>query len=311
MKERKIGDSLLLGLKGMAMGAADIVPGVSGGTIAFITGIYEELITSLNNINFRAIMILRKEGLKSFWNHINGNFFIFLLAGIAISLVSLVRIVTYLLENEPVLIWSFFFGLIIASIVLIGKQVNYWRLTTIVAILVGTLVALWISSIQSIANVDANWYIFLSGAIAICAMILPGISGSFILLLMGSYHMILNGLKNLDLLVIGLFGSGCVMGLISFSRLLKYLFNKFHDQTVALLTGFMIGSLYKVWPWKIRVGDAPINIHSDGKEDWMTANVMPGNIDGDPQLGLAIFCAILGLGLIVILHRFAPKEVVN
>ena len=311
MKERKIGDSLLLGLKGMAMGAADIVPGVSGGTIAFITGIYEELITSLNNINFRAIMILRKEGLKSFWNHINGNFFIFLLAGIAISLVSLVRIVTYLLENEPVLIWSFFFGLIIASIVLIGKQVNYWRLTTIVAILVGTVVALWISSIQTIANVDANWYIFLSGAIAICAMILPGISGSFILLLMGSYHMILNGLKNLDLLVIGLFGSGCVMGLISFSRLLKYLFNKFHDQTVALLTGFMIGSLYKVWPWKIRVGDAPINIHSDGKEDWMTANVMPGNLDGDPQLGLAIFCAILGLGLIVILHRFAPKEVVN
>lgn len=311
MKERKIGDSLLLGLKGMAMGAADIVPGVSGGTIAFITGIYEELITSLNNINFRAIMILRKEGLKSFWNHINGNFFIFLLAGIAISLVSLVRIVTYLLENEPVLIWSFFFGLIIASIVLIGKRVNYWRLTTIVAILVGTVVALWISSIQTIANVDANWYIFLSGAIAICAMILPGISGSFILLLMGSYHMILNGLKNLDLLVIGLFGSGCVMGLISFSRLLKYLFNKFHDQTVALLTGFMIGSLYKVWPWKIRVGDAPINIHSDGKEDWMTANVMPGNLDGDPQLGLAIFCAILGLGLIVILHRFAPKEVVN
>ena len=311
MKERKIGDSLLLGLKGMAMGAADIVPGVSGGTIAFITGIYEELITSLNNINFRAIMILRKEGLKSFWNHINGNFFIFLLAGIAISLVSLVRIVTYLLENEPVLIWSFFFGLIIASIVLIGKRVNYWRLTTIVAILVGTVVALWISSIQTIANVDANWYIFLSGAIAICAMILPGISGSFILLLMGSYHMILNGLKNLDLLVIGLFGSGCVMGLISFSRLLKYLFNKFHDQTVALLTGFMIGSLYKVWPWKIRVGDAPINIHSDGKEDWMTANVMPGNLDGDPQLGLAIFCAILGLGLIVILHRFASKEVVN
>lgn len=311
MKERKIGDSLLLGLKGMAMGAADIVPGVSGGTIAFITGIYEELITSLNNINFRAIMILRKEGLKSFWNHINGNFFIFLLAGIAISLVSLVRIVTYLLENEPVLIWSFFFGLIIASIVLIGKRVNYWRLTTIVAILVGTVVALWISSIQTIANVDANWYIFLSGAIAICAMILPGISGSFILLLMGSYHMILNGLKNLDLLVIGLFGSGCVMGLISFSRLLKYLFNKFHDQTVALLTGFMIGSLYKVWPWKIRVGDAPINIHSDGKEDWMTANVMPGNLDGDPQLGLAIICAILGLGLILILHRFAPKEVVN
>lgn len=292
----------------MAMGAADIVPGVSGGTIAFITGIYEELIMSLNNINLEALKVLRKDGVLSFWKHINGKFFFFLLTGIAISLVSLVKVVTYLLENEPVLIWSFFFGLIIASIFMIGKQVKKWRPSTVIAIIVGTGIAFWISSIQTVATVDAKWYIFLSGAIAICAMILPGISGSFILLLMGSYHMILNGLKNIDLTVVALFGGGCVVGLISFSRLLKYLFSKFHDQTVALLTGFMIGSLYKVWPWKVRVGDAPINIHSDGKEDWMMTNVMPNGFDGDAQLTLAIVCAVIGLGLILVLDRFARKE---
>lgn len=303
-----MGQSLLLSLKGMAMGAADIVPGVSGGTIAFITGIYEELITSLNNINLESLKVLRKDGLKSFWKYINGSFFLFLLSGIAISLVSLVKLVTYLLENEPVLIWSFFFGLIIASIFMIGKQVKKWRPSTVAAIIIGTGVAFWISSIQTVATVDAKWYIFLSGAIAICAMILPGISGSFILLLMGSYHMILNGLKNLDLTVVALFGGGCVVGLISFSRLLKYLFSKFHDQTVALLTGFMIGSLYKVWPWKVKVGDAPINVHTDGREDWMMTNVLPGGFDGDAQLTFAIVCGIIGLGLILILDRFAPKE---
>lgn len=292
----------------MAMGAADIVPGVSGGTIAFITGIYEELIMSLNSINLEALRVLRKEGFMSFWKCVNGKFFLFLLTGIGISLVSLVKVVTYLLENEEVLIWSFFFGLIVASIYMIGKQVKKWRPSTVIAIVAGTAIAFWISSIQTVATVDAKWYIFLSGAIAICAMILPGISGSFILLLMGSYHMILNGLKNIDLLVIGLFGGGCMVGLISFSRLLKFLFSKFHDQTVALLTGFMIGSLYKVWPWKVKIGDAPINIHSDGKEDWMMTNVLPNGFDGDPQLAFAIVCALTGLGLILVLDRFAPKE---
>lgn len=290
------------------MGAADIVPGVSGGTIAFITGIYEELIMSLNNINLNAITVLRKEGFMPFWKHINGKFFLFLVAGIFVSLISLVKVVTYLLENEAVLIWSFFFGLIVASIYMIGKQVKKWRPSTVIAIVAGTAIAFWISSIQTVATVDAKWYIFLSGAVAICAMILPGISGSFILLLMGSYHMVLNGLKNLDLLVIGLFGGGCLVGLISFSRLLKYLFSKFHDQTVALLTGFMIGSLYKVWPWKVKVGDEPILVHSNGKEDWMMTNVLPEGFDGDPQLAMAIVCFIVGLALILVLDRFASKE---
>lgn len=308
MKNRNLLQYAAVSLRGIAMGAADIVPGVSGGTIAFITGIYEELITSLNNINLEALRKLRSEGVKSFWKHINGTFFVFLGAGILASLFSLVKVVTYLLEEHPILIWSFFFGLILASVYMVGKKVKQWSASSILVLLIGIAVAGWISSIETVASVEAKWYIVLSGAIAICAMILPGISGSFILLLMGSYHMILNGLKNIDLTIISLFGTGALIGLISFSRLLKYLFSRFHNQTVALLTGFMIGSLYKVWPWKAKVGEEPLLVHSDGREDWMLTNVLPNNYDGEALLGYAIICLLVGSALILILDRFAPNE---
>lgn len=298
----------LLSLKGMAMGAADVVPGVSGGTIAFISGIYEELIESINKINFGALKILKKEGLKSFWNHINGTFFVFLFAGIIVSIASLAKVVTYLLEVHPVLIWSFFFGLIVASVWLIGKTIKRWTPGVIVTLLIGTAIAFYISSIESVASVEAKWYILLSGALAICAMILPGISGSFILVLLGSYHIVLEAVKSRDLVVIGLFAIGCLIGLLTFARLLKYLFNHYKEITIALLTGFMIGSLYKVWPWKIKVGSEPLVIHSNGKEDWMMSNVLPANFEGDALLFPAIGCAIGGMLLILILERFAPKE---
>ena len=298
----------LLSLKGVAMGAADVVPGVSGGTIAFISGIYEELIESINKINFGALKVWKNEGFKSFWNHINGTFFVFLFAGIIISIASLAKVVTYFLEFHPVLIWSFFFGLIVASVWLIGKTIKTWTLSAILMLLIGTLIAFYISSIESVATVDAKWYIFLSGAIAICAMILPGISGSFILVLMGSYHLVLEAVKSRDLAVIGLFAVGCMVGLLTFARLLKYLFHNFKEVTIALLTGFMVGSLYKVWPWKIKVGDEPLVIHSNGKEDWMMTNVLPSNFDGEALLWPAIGCAVGGMLLILILERFAPKE---
>lgn len=298
----------LLSLKGAAMGAADVVPGVSGGTIAFISGIYEELIESINNINFGALKVWKNEGFKSFWNHINGTFFVFLFAGIIISIASLAMVVTYFLEVHPVLIWSFFFGLIVASVWLIGKTIKIWTLGAILMLLIGTLIAFYISSIESVATVEAKWYIFLSGAIAICAMILPGISGSFILVLMGSYHLVLEAVKSRDLAIIALFGAGCVIGLLTFARLLKYLFHHYKEVTIALLTGFMVGSLYKVWPWKIKVGDEPLVIHSNGKEDWMMTNVLPSNFDGEALLWPAIGCAIGGMLLILILERFAPKE---
>ena len=290
------------------MGAADVVPGVSGGTIAFITGIYQELIESLNNINLSAIRVLFKEGIKPFWKHINGTFFVFLFGGIIISILSLAKGVDFLLENHPVLLWSFFFGLIVASVWMVGKSIKSWNIPVIIALLVGTGIAFYISSIQSVADVNAKWYIVLSGAIAICAMILPGISGSFILVLLGSYQIVIGAIKDRDLAIIGLFAIGCAVGLIAFSRVLKWLFEKFKEVTIALLTGFMIGSLYKVWPWKNEIGDKPLVIHSDGKEDWMMQNVSPGNFEGMDQLGLAIACAIAGLLLIVILDRFSPKE---
>lgn len=290
------------------MGAADVVPGVSGGTIAFITGIYEELILSINKINLQSLKVLKEKGIKEFWKEINGTFFVFLFAGIFISILSLAKAVLFLLENHPVLIWSFFFGLIIASTILVGKTVTKWNAGTVSSLLIGAIIAFFISSIQTVGHVDAKWFLFLSGAIAICAMILPGISGSFILVLLGSYHTVLSALKDKDLTVIALFGSGCVVGLLSFARLLKFLFSRFKEITVSLLTGFMLGSLYKVWPWKMNVGTEPLVIHSDGREDWMTTNVLPSNFEGESQLVMAIVLAIAGLALVLILEKFAPKE---
>lgn len=308
MKERKGRDYALLLLKGMSMGAADIIPGVSGGTIAFITGIYEELITSINNCDLTAVKKLFKDGIGSFWKHINGTFLLTLVAGIAISLVSLASAITYLLENHAVLIWSFFLGLIVASVWLVGKTIEKWDWTVILAFLIGTGIALYLSMLNTVTIIEGNWFIFVSGAIAICAMILPGISGSFILVMLGTYYKVLEALKEKDIALIALFVSGCVVGLLAFSKVLKLLFSRFKNFTIALLTGFMVGALYKVWPWKVKVGDAPLVVHSNGKEDWMMENVLPMDFGQDPLLLQAIGCAIGGLLLIVVLERFAPKS---
>jgi putative membrane protein len=307
MKKRTPLQLALLSLKGMAMGAADVVPGVSGGTIAFVSGIYDELINGINAINIQAFTALRKEGFSAFWKHINGTFFLFLFLGIGTSILSLSKLVIYLLENHPVVVWSFFFGLIIASTWLIAKTIKTWNFSTIVFLSIGTAIAYWISSMQTTAHVDQNWYIFLSGFIAICAMILPGISGSFILVLMGSYHLILSALHNRDLLRISLFAAGCLIGILSFARLLKFLFTKYKEITISLLTGFMIGSLYKVWPWKIKIGLQPLVVHSNGKEDWMMANVLPANFPGDNQIIASVLALLSGFFLIYVLEKFAPK----
>jgi putative membrane protein len=308
MSKRTKTQLALLSLKGMAMGAADVVPGVSGGTIAFISGIYEELIDGINNINLDAIRVLKKEGFKSFWNHINGTFFAFLFLGIGISILSLAKLVSYLLAEHPVLIWSFFFGLVVASALLVAKSIKKWNLPVLLFLLAGTAIALLVSSLQTVGHASANWYIFLSGCIAICAMILPGISGSFILVLLGSYHLVLEALTNRDLGIILIFMAGCVVGLLSFARVLKFLFSRYKEITVSLLAGFMIGSLYKVWPWKVNVGTTPMVIHSNGKEDWMQANVLPENFLGDPLVMTAILCGLGGFLLVVLLERFGPKE---
>jgi len=303
---RNAKDYILLTLKGLAMGAADVVPGVSGGTIAFITGIYEELLETISNINLKALKKLKTDGLKSFWKHINANFLIALFLGIGISIVSLAKLITYLLEHHTILLWSFFFGLIVSSIYLVGKTINKWGVSKIIGLLIGTAIAFYITILPPMENPNALWFVFISGAIAICAMILPGISGSFILLLLGSYEMILGAIKDMKLAVIGVFAVGCLTGLLSFSKLLNWMFKKYHDLTIAILTGFLIGSLNKIWPWKETIST---RINSNGEiVHFIQENILPTNYNGDSQLLVATGMAFLGLFLIIAIEKFAGKN---
>lgn len=232
------------------MGAADAVPGVSGGTIAFISGIYEELITSISNVNLSLVKTLRQNGFSAFWKQANGNFISALLTGIIISFVSFMRLAKYLIEQHPILIWSFFFGLIVASIYFVGKQITKWNGLTIIVLFLGAIIAYYITSLPSLGANSNPYYLLFAGAIAICAMILPGISGSFILVILGAYKTLSDAFHDWDLKKIALFATGATIGLLSFSRVLKWLFKNYHNTTLALLTGFIFGSLNKIWPWK-------------------------------------------------------------
>ncbi len=287
------------------MGAADVVPGVSGGTIAFISGIYEELITSINGINISQFKILHKEGFKPFWRAINGNFLFALFLGIFISVFSLARIISWLLVNQPILLWSFFFGLVFASIFFIARAIEKWNLGTITAFVFGTVLAYYITTLPPSENTGSLPFLFLSGALAVCAMILPGISGAFILVLLGSYKTILDAVHQKDFYIIATVAIGAIFGLLSFARLLKWMFNNYKNTTLALLTGFILGSLNKIWPWK-RVletktfGDKVIPV----KE----INVSPFQYEGDNQLHYAILLALFGFCVIFILEKIATKS---
>ncbi|WP_248722574.1 DUF368 domain-containing protein [Seonamhaeicola sp. ML3] len=305
--QRRFKDYLILSFKGMAMGAADVVPGVSGGTIAFISGIYEELISSLNNINFSLFKTLKQNGLKSAWNQLNGNFLSALLIGIGISVLSLAKGLSWLLENHPILLWSFFFGLVLASIIFIGKQINKWSLAVILGGLIGAVVAYYITTIPSLGTSNSStWFLFLSGALAICAMILPGISGAFILVLLGAYQPVLDALNNKDLKTILVVGLGAIVGLLSFSKLLKWLFNNYRNVTLAVLTGFILGSLNKIWPWKKVLS---FRTNSKGEEvPFLEQSISPFSFEGDNQLILAIILIIIGFATIFILEKLGSKK---
>ncbi len=305
MKPRRILDYVFVTLKGMAMGAADVVPGVSGGTIAFISGIYEELITSINNIDFSLISIFKKDGLKAVWNKVNGNFLLALFLGIFISVLSLAKFLSYLLENEPILLWSFFFGLVLASIFFVGKEITKWSLGTVIVFILGAVLAYFITELPVGDNTDSLPYLFLSGALAICAMILPGISGAFILVLLGSYKTILDAVHERDIKIILTVGLGAVFGLLSFARLLKWMFNHYKNITLALLTGFILGSLNKIWPWKKVLETKTFGDKTIVVDDM---NVLPWAFEGDNRLMLAIVLAIIGFSLIFILEKAASKK---
>ena len=287
------------------MGAADVVPGVSGGTIAFISGIYEELIGSINKVNLNTLKILRKEGFSAMWKSVNGNFLLSLLLGIAISVISLAKLIRHLLETQPVLIWAFFFGLVLASIIHVGKQITKWNLVSIVLMIVGAVVAYYITTLVPQTAEISSGYVFLSGALAICAMILPGISGSYILLLLGMYKPVLDAIHDKDFKIIGLLGAGAIVGLLSFSRLLKWLFDHYQNLTLATLTGFIIGSLNKIWPWKKVIDSEMIN----GKlKILQEKSVSPFHYEGDNELLMAIGLAFVGFMFIVLLEKLAVKK---
>jgi len=305
----KIKDFALLFLKGVAMGSADVVPGVSGGTIAFITGIYAQLLASLKAINIEALRLLARFKFKQLWQHVNGTFLLVLFSGIAFSVLSLAILITYSLDKHPVQLWSFFFGLIIISALMVSREIKQWNVGVVIAGLAGIAIAYSITLLGPTQTPETWWFIILSGAIAICAMLLPGISGSFILLLMGKYVFIFTAIKDLNLQVFALFASGCLIGLITFSRVVSWLLNRFYNITIALLSGFMIGALNKVWPWKVAI-QTVTNRHGK-KVPVEEVNLLPGEYftqtSNDPYLIQAILMGALGIALVVVIDRIAAR----
>jgi putative membrane protein len=217
--KRTFKDYFIIGLKGLAMGAADVVPGVSGGTIAFISGIYNELINSIDSFSLKTLKIFKQDGFKAMFNSVNGSFLLSLFIGIGISIVSLANLFKYLLEKHPILLWSFFFGLVLASILYIVKQIKKWNAVSIVALLIGTGIAYYITIIPPMNGNDSPLFLVLAGALAICAMILPGISGAFILLLLGAYKPAIDAIHNYDFKKIFLLALGAIVGLLSFAKI--------------------------------------------------------------------------------------------
>ena len=268
------------------MGIAELVPGVSGGTIAFVTGIYEEFISSINNVNIATFKTLKNDGFKM------------------LSILSLSKVISWLIENHPIPVWAFFFGLVLASVIFVAKAIEKWNFLSIALFIIGTITAYYITTLPPSANTNSLPFLFFSGALAICAMVLPGISGSFILVLLGSYKTVLDAVNNQDFKIVIVVALGAVFGILSFARVLKWMFAHYKNATLAILTGFILGSLNKIWPWKkvlevIKIGK---------KEIIVDENISPFAFEGDNQLTFAIITAIIGFSLIFILEKVASKE---
>lgn len=295
---------LYVALRGMGMGAADVVPGVSGGTIAFITGIYEELINSIKSIDLEAVRLFFTGRWKTFWKKINGNFLLAVFSGIFISVLSLARLLEYLLEHQATMIWSFFFGLVLASSYVVSRKIGQWEYVKVVALVGGIGIAFYITSVTPTTTTDATWFVILSGGLASCAMILPGISGSFILLLLGKYSFALHAVNERILLDLALLGVGAVAGLILFANLLSWLLKKYHDITISVLVGFMLGSLNKIWPWKQTLQTIVVE---DKVLPLVEKNVLPVPGAPEDQFLLALLMMLAGIALILLIELILPK----
>lgn len=323
--------SLFLALRGMAMGMAEVVPGVSGGTIAFITGIYAELLSTIKELTPAKLKVLKNEGFVAFWKAINGSFLMALFAGMAAGLVFGVLTIAKLLEHYPILVWAFFFGLILASVIHVARQIKKWTWIEILFLIIGAAVSYYITIAAPTQGPQELWFVFIAGFIAICALMLPGVSGSFLLLLMGMYQFIvtkhvkllISDFNTESLLIVAVFGIGCLAGVLTFSRVLTWTFNKYYHPTLAVLTGFLIGSLNKVWPWK-HVTEVFIKHPGEADQEivpMLEQSVLPQNFDqyilnGNQIVGYeaapnylwgAILMMLIGFFLIIAME-FLSKE---
>lgn len=301
---------LMVTVKGICMGAADVIPGVSGGTIAFMTGIYDNLVGSISSINMEAVKLLFTGKFRQFWKHINGNFLFSLIAGILISILSLAKLMQYLLNFHPIQTWAFFFGLIVASSIFILKGISGWKLKDFVLLAFGIVLGVVICTLSPTETPDGLWFICISGAIAICAMILPGISGSFILLILGKYEYMMGIIADIvsgkgelmDFVTVLVFALGAIAGIIAFSKFLHWLLDNYHRPTLLVLAGFIIGSLVKVWPWSnmpdivsSQFPEAAALMDTAGTD--AVVEMYAGQID--PHIGGAIVFALAGLLLVI------------
>lgn len=299
----------LLFVRGMAMGAADVVPGVSGGTIAFITGIYEELIDSIRRIGWPTVTTLLRQGPVAAWKDINGNFLLAVFAGIVTSAISLAGVIEYALTHHPIVVWSFFWGLVLASVWHLLQQFRPVTKSLLAWLMLGCAVALAISVLRPVALPGYWWVMALGGSIAICAMILPGVSGSFILLLLGLYSVFIEALSNLQWGLLLSFVIGAGIGLLLFSRFLSWLLRHHHNPTLAVLTGFLLGSLNVIWPWK-HVLETRLDRHGE-LIPVVQENLLPWQysaVTGEPhQLALAILAAVVGVGMVLSVELISKK----
>ena len=315
-------------MKGAAMGIAEVIPGVSGGTIAFITGIYERLLNDIKNLNFGLITTWRKEGFTAFWKQCDGTFFTSLMGGMSVGLVIGIFTITSLLETHPEPLWGFFFGLIIASCIVLRKEIISWNLGAYLMLIAGAVIAYAITIISPAEGSSNLVYVFFSAVLAICALILPGISGSFILLLLGMYSIIIPTLKHFlttfdfsGLSIIATFAAGCITGLLLFSRALTWLFSKYKFETFAMMIGFMIGSLNKIWPWrnvdKISIKESGViqsvsdystflSLDRESYKILKEINVLPSQYQlGDPKLVMTIITTLIGFTIVIFISKYS------
>jgi putative membrane protein len=303
-RSRKYGEYIILGLKGFCMGAADVVPGVSGGTMAFILGIYKELIISIRSVDIKFLRFILSGRIKDAIECVSWKFLVSVAAGIFTAIFTIARLLSYLLHNYPIFIWSFFFGLVLASAATICLEIKKWTVNVVIGVIFGTGLAFYVVGQVPVSTPESPWFLFMCGALAICAMILPGISGAFILVLLGKYHFVLDAVNQRDFITLAIVASGAAVGLISFVRLLSWLFKKYQEMTIAIMIGLMLGSLRKIWPWKKNLE----GLGKDGSETLITSqvNMWPNQLDS--EVLTAIGFMIFGLIAVISINYMAKLK---